>query len=116
MKKPGFILSLLLIAVVARAEVPETTGVFPLSAQELATARDRLAHGDASLAPALAALRAEADHALKLRPRSVMDKLRPTPSGDKHDYISLAPYWWPDPQNPKGPYIRHDDAAAKPRS
>jgi hypothetical protein len=108
MKNPGFICTLLLIAVVARAEVPETTGVFPLSAQELATARDRLAHGDASLAPALAELRAEAALALKLRPLSVMDKLRPTPSGDKHDYISLAPYWWPDPQNPKGPYIRHD--------
>jgi hypothetical protein len=104
MKNLRFIFSLLLIAAIARAEVP----LISFSAQELATARDRLAHGDASLAPILAALRAEANLALKLRPLSVMDKLRTTPSGDKHDYISLAPYWWPDPKDPKGPYIRHD--------
>jgi hypothetical protein len=107
-KKTVFIFSSLLIAVIARTEVPAKPEVFSLSAQELATARNRLTHGDATLAPALAALRADADRALQLKPLSVMDKLRTTPSGDKHDYISLAPYWWPDPQNPKGPYIRHD--------
>jgi len=103
-KKPCFIVCLLLIGAIARAEVP----LISFSAQELATARGRLAHGDASLAPALAALRAEANLALQLKPLSVMDKLRTTPSGDKHDYISLAPYWWPDPKDPKRPYIRHD--------
>jgi Alginate lyase len=25
-----------------------------------------------------------------------------------HDYYSEGPYWWPDPKNPKGPYIRRD--------
>jgi hypothetical protein len=25
-----------------------------------------------------------------------------------HDYFSEGPYWWPDPKNPKGPYIRRD--------
>jgi hypothetical protein len=28
-------------------------------------------------------------------------------AGD-HDYYSEGPYWWPDPKNPKGPYIRKD--------
>jgi hypothetical protein len=98
----------LFVAAVARAEVPANPEVFSISAQELATARNRLAHGDAALAPALAALRADADRELQLKPLSVTDKLRTPPSGDKHDYISLAPYWWPDPKNPKGPYIRHD--------
>jgi hypothetical protein len=37
-----------------------------------------------------------------------MDKAIVPPSGDKHDYISLAKYWWPDPANPDGPYIRRD--------
>jgi hypothetical protein len=37
-----------------------------------------------------------------------MDKTTTPPSGDKHDYISLATYWWPDPMNPTGPYIRLD--------
>src|SRR4051812_36496088 len=31
------------------------------------------------------------------------------PSGDKHDYYSLSPYWWPDSTKPDGlPYVRHD--------
>jgi hypothetical protein len=30
------------------------------------------------------------------------------PTGDKHDYMSLAPYFWQDPANPNGPYIRRD--------
>ena len=25
-----------------------------------------------------------------------------------HDYYSEGPYWWPDPRNPRGPYIRKD--------
>src|SRR5262245_822039 len=28
--------------------------------------------------------------------------------GDKHDYYSEGDYWWPDPKNPGGPYIRRD--------
>lgn len=28
--------------------------------------------------------------------------------GTKHDYYSEGPYWWPDPKNPGGPYIRKD--------
>jgi hypothetical protein len=30
-----------------------------------------------------------------------------TPAGP-HDYFSEGPYWWPDPANPNGPYIRRD--------
>jgi len=54
-------------------------------------------------------LRKDADTALKQPPASVMDKAVVPPSGDKHDYLSLAPYWWPDPAKPHGlPYIRRD--------
>lgn len=28
--------------------------------------------------------------------------------GGKHDFYSEGDYWWPDPDNPKGPYIRKD--------
>ena len=31
------------------------------------------------------------------------------PSGDKRDYMSMGPYWWPDPNKKDGlPYIRKD--------
>ena len=40
---------------------------------------------------------------------SVMNKKQVPPSGDKHDYMSTGPYWWPDPTKPDGlPYIRKD--------
>jgi len=28
--------------------------------------------------------------------------------GSRHDYYSEADYWWPDPANPDGPYVRKD--------
>src|ERR1051325_9164020 len=28
--------------------------------------------------------------------------------GGKHDFFSEGDYWWPDPQNPDGPYIQRD--------
>jgi unsaturated chondroitin disaccharide hydrolase len=40
---------------------------------------------------------------------SVMNKKIVPPSGDKHDYMSQAPYWWADSTKPNGlPYIRRD--------
>lgn len=53
-------------------------------------------------------LRYQADKARTLGPWSVTFYESPVPSGDPHDYYSEAPYWWPDPQNPDGPYIRRD--------
>ncbi|MBS1815650.1 MAG: alginate lyase family protein [Acidobacteria bacterium] len=29
-------------------------------------------------------------------------------TGGLHDYFSEGDYWWPDPKNPNGPYIRRD--------
>lgn len=50
-----------------------------------------------------------AEHALKEKSFSVMEKTQTPPSGDKHDYISLGPYWWPDPNQSDGlPWIRKD--------
>jgi hypothetical protein len=63
----------------------------------------------AGQAAAAAALLREAERALAAGPFSVMDKRRVPPSGDKHDFLTLAPYWWPDPAKPDGlPYIRRD--------
>ena len=42
-------------------------------------------------------------------PFSVMEKKQTPPSGDKHDYMSMGPYWWPNPSTPNGlPYVRRD--------
>lgn len=57
----------------------------------------------------LQAARAEADRAMLSGPFSVMEKKQTPPSGDKHDFMSLAPYWWPNPATRNGlPYVRRD--------
>ena len=53
-------------------------------------------------------LTVRADKALAAKPGSVIDKRSTPVSGDRHDYVSLARYWWPDPANPRGPYRRRD--------
>src|SRR5579883_2821647 len=59
--------------------------------------------------PALAALGRAADRALAAGPFSVMDKTATPPSGDPHDYYSVGPYWWPNPDTPDGlPYVQRD--------
>src|SRR5712671_1693929 len=62
-----------------------------------------------TLPPANDALVRRADSALTGEPPSVTQKRRIPPSGDKHDFMSLGTYWWPDPTKPGGlPYVRHD--------
>lgn len=51
----------------------------------------------------------DANKCLKAEPESVMDKTKVPPSGNKHDYMSIAPYFWPDPSKSNGlPYMRQD--------
>lgn len=54
-----------------------------------------------------------ADKELSVEILTVMDKEATPPSGDKHDYISAGRYWWPDPKNPSGPYMRRDGVVNK---
>ena len=106
----AFLLCALLLAGRARPADVETAAprVFSVSPGTLPQLKARLAR-DTSIQPALQKLVQEADQALKVKPPSVMDKTRIASSGDKHDYYSTAPYYWPDPAKKDGlPYIRHD--------
>ena len=53
-------------------------------------------------------LRAEAEKRLHEGPWTVTSERPKDLDLDIHDYYSEAPYWWPDPANPTGPYIRKD--------
>jgi len=54
-------------------------------------------------------LLAQADSYLTEEASSVMEKKQVPSSGDKHDFLTLSPYSWPDPTKPDGlPYIYHD--------
>jgi hypothetical protein len=99
-----------LLAVGYRAAAVESrSGVVPkviyADPQVLAEAKAKFQTGDASLKPVFDELLANAKKALSSKPVSVMDKQQVPPSGDKHDYISQAPYFWKDAS---GRYVRRD--------
>jgi len=41
-------------------------------------------------------------------PRTVTADIAERSEGGRHDFFSEGDYWWPDPENPDGPYIRRD--------
>jgi len=45
---------------------------------------------------------------LSAAPITVTAAGSPRSAGGKHDFFSEGDYWWPDPANPKGPYIQRD--------
>jgi len=88
-----FVIAVLLLPVTTSAQ--KAPRVFILEAKQLA--------------PDLVKLERDAKKALTSGPFSITSKAITPPSGDKHDYMSQAPYFWPDPHRPDGlPYIRRD--------
>src|SRR6266436_5355708 len=49
-----------------------------------------------------------ADRYLKEPPITITASTSPRSAGGLHDFFSEGDYWWPDPQNPTGPYIQRD--------
>lgn len=75
----------------------------------LVSNKQQLAQADSPLQPAYQKLIRDADKALAGGPYSVLDKPMVAPSGDKQDYYSVGPYWWPNPATADGlPYVRRD--------
>jgi len=54
------------------------------------------------------AVRQNAGAALKAGPWSVTSHRPDNVPAGLNDYYSEGPYWWPDPKNPTGPYLRKD--------
>jgi hypothetical protein len=96
----------------ARPEPPAEPGpprLFQSDGRDLAKVKQRAAAGDKQFAAAVAEVRARADKELQTRPLTIVHKPKAPPSGDKHDYVSMAPYFWPDPAKKDGlPYVRRD--------
>jgi hypothetical protein len=83
--------------------------VFLLDATHLLATRQRIRDGDKRLESALSRLRRDSQKALSTATQSVVTKDATPPSGDKHDYMSQAPYFWPNPKTADHlPYIRRD--------
>ena len=88
---------------------PTAPRLLLLEGDSLQSVRMSLQAGETIYRPPLEKLEEEASVALKVKPYSVIAKTLDPPSGDKHDYMSVAPYWWPDPTKTDGlPYINKD--------
>jgi hypothetical protein len=103
-------LALAAVAVPAlTAQAATTPKTVILDGAKLVTIRTQVTTAPTSgQTKALALLVKKADAALTAGPWSVMDK-KTTVSKDKHDYYSLATYYWPNPDTADGcPYIHKD--------
>lgn len=96
--------SLLAVSVSFSQEIPNVRAWNP---EKLYRVRKEIR--DAKYRSAYEELIKEAEKEMKKGPYSVMEKTMVPPSGDKHDYVSMGPYWWPNPDTADGlPYIRKD--------
>jgi len=91
------------------AAVSQTPRVFLVDAHHLAAQKAAYAAGDPQAASAVRSLIKRANKDLAIAPVSVTAKTQIPPSGDKHDYMSLSIYAWPNPNTANGlPYIIKD--------
>jgi len=103
-----FVALLLLIAgqAIAGRNLPDS---IVLSPEVLYETRQRVLELDPALMPAFDKLISEADRAVNAPAEAVVLKPAPGPSNDMHDYWSIAPCWWPDPETPDGlPYVHRN--------
>jgi len=88
------------------AQVPK---VLIMDANRLAGVKKKWQQKDETVLRLTDSLQKQADGYLKMKPVSVMDKQVTPVSGNKHDYMSQAPYFWYDSTKPNGlPYMRKD--------
>jgi hypothetical protein len=111
---PGLCVALLAAAVAGPAADADKPRLLVLDGSSLSEIRSYLqgemVRGDAArILPSWSVLKRTADDGLSAAAFSVIDKSAVPPSGDKHDYMSQAPYWWPNPDTPNHlPYVRRD--------
>lgn len=111
MLQPRFFVAVLVFAglMLTAARAGDAPLLFTSDGADLAAAREKLRAGDDAVKDFVEDQVKAADKAMLEGPWSVTQKDFTPPSGDKHDYMSLSPYWWPDPSKPDGkPYIRRD--------
>ena len=96
------------ISLVAQEKI-SFTDLVTMDFNQLAKSKEKIEKNDEEYTTAFNQLKGDAEKALRFKPVTVMSKTDLPPSGDKHDYMSIAPYWWPNPNTANGiPYVRKD--------
>src|SRR5215203_3787574 len=104
--KPILSILLIVITTIVTAQIPK---VLIMDARRLADVKKKWQEKDQIILRLTDSLLKQANGYLKMKPVSVMDKEFTPVSGNKHDYMSQAPYFWYDSSKPNGlPYMRRD--------
>lgn len=110
MANRGYFLTALAVGVLGFATVcAASPAVFGLPPGRMESVKALVESHSPSIALSFGAFIEHANRALVWATPSILDKPRVAASGDKRDYFSLGPYWWPDPAKPGGlPYVKRD--------
>ena len=104
--KKNLIVVLSVLVIQLQAQTPKVLIGNPARLKEI---KQQLQQQDKTAIATLAQLQKKADSLLDMKPVSVMEKKSTPVSGNKHDYMSQAPYFWYDSSKPNGlPYLRRD--------
>jgi hypothetical protein len=98
------LVALFLAATLARADIPMTL----VSEDEAEPIRSAIIRKEAWTQDPVRRLRADADRRLLQGPWSVTNDRPKGVDIDPHEYYTEAVYYWPNPDNPSGPYLRKD--------
>ncbi|MCH5334238.1 MAG: alginate lyase family protein [Alistipes sp.] len=95
--------------ILAAATLAPASAQYIFDSRLLDNVAEALKAGDERAAAAVSRVEAAAEKLLTMEPLTVTAKSMLPPSNDSRDYMTLSPYWWPDPEQPDGlPYIRRD--------
>jgi len=97
------------LLVLAAATPAVATPWLLLDSTDMAAYRAAYRRGDSAETGQVRSVLTEANRALTHVPYTVTTKPQLPPSSDRHDFMSQAPYFWPDPTKPSGkPYVQRD--------
>jgi len=111
MKSYGILLFLFFVTISCQHNkgIPAANTLLFYNEEGLQRAKQAIAENDVYYTSALKTVTQKADEYLEVPADPVVNKSVLPMSGNPNDYLSLAPYWWPDPKVENGlPWIRKD--------
>lgn len=104
-----FLFCLLSVALPLSAWRGEDTATMFVDLEVIELNKEKAQNGNEVMQDAIDRLNAKALQMMSAGPFSVVYSEKNSPYGSLHDYCSMSPYWWPDPEKQDGlPYIRKD--------
>ncbi|OGU35297.1 MAG: hypothetical protein A2068_05255 [Ignavibacteria bacterium GWB2_35_6b] len=102
------LIQLIIFTTVLSAQNTNKNNFLYFSSDQIENVKNAIDNKDSRVTQYSQALKAMADSAIDDGPWSITSVMTKAVSGNAHDFFSEGPYWWPDTENPNGPYIRKD--------